>query len=248
MKVVTGALLLVISGCTLHPREPVVVQVDALGEGALQQLRNLDDTAPGALAARPPGAALQRVSSTSLSDPLTDPLPNSLTDPLSEAVAQMVQQLSVGLRDNRIRRLPMAVLPFVALADPGAQTAIDPLGERVAENFLYQLQRAEYNLIDYRALSLTTTEKAPLSRQNLSALYSRNRIYFVLTGTYARYPDGIVLNARVLDTTTRQVLASAQTHVPDARLEGAWPGYDSLQALDSGMIIENGRGPVGLER
>jgi TolB-like protein len=238
MKIVAGALLLVISGCTLHPREPVAVQVDSLGAGAVQQLRHLDETVPG-VAARPPSTALKRVSSSSLSDPLMDPL--------SEAVAQMARQLSVGLRDNRIRRLPMAVLPFMALAGPDAQTATDPLGERVAENFLYQLQQAEYNLIDYRALSLTTTEKAPLSRQNLSALYSRNRIYFVLTGTYARYPGGIVLNARVLDTTTRQVLASAQTHVPDARFEGAWPGYDSLQALDSGMIIENGRGPVGLE-
>ncbi len=234
MKRVAGVLLLLMTGCAVQERPPVAVQVESFGAGAVAQLRNLDEG--GAGLAAPDSAALSLLAS------------EALTDPVSEAVAQMVRQLSVGLREHRVKRLPMAVLPFVELGSSTAETATDLLGERVAENFIYQMQQGQYNLIDYRALSLTTTEKAPLSRQNLSALFSRNRIYFVLTGTYARYPDGIVLNARVLDTTTRQVLASGQTHVPDARLEGALPGFDALQALEAGMIIENGRGPAGLEQ
>ncbi len=234
MKVAVGALLVMISGCALQ-RPPVVVQVDSLGDSALQQLRHLGDVGIDGVDARQANAALSLVA------------PGELTDPMSEAVALMTRQLSVGLRENRVKRLPMTVLPFVELATPNAETESDPLGERVAENFIYQLQQAEYNLIDYRAVSLTTTAKAPLSRQNLSSLFGSNRIYFVLTGTYARYPDGLVLNARVLDTTTRQVLASAQTHVPDARIEGVWPGFDPRQALDAGMIIENRSGPAGLE-
>jgi TolB-like protein len=234
MKRVAGALLLVMTGCAVQERPPVAVQVESFGEGAVAQLRNLDEEGTGL--AMHDSAALNLLASA------------ALTDPMTEAVQHMVRQLSVGLREHRVKRLPMAVLPFVELGSDTAETDTDLLGERVAENFIYQMQQGQYNLIDYRALSLTTTEKAPLSRQNLSALYSRNRIYFVLTGTYARYPDGIVLNARVLDTTTRQVLASGQTQVPGARLEGALPGFDALQALEAGMIIENGRGPAGMEQ
>jgi TolB-like protein len=236
MKRLAGVLALLMTGCAMQARPPVAVQVESFGEGAVTQLRELGAGGSVTVSGAPGSASLSLLES------------RALTDPMSEAVAQMVRQLSVGLRESRVKRLPMAVLPFVELAGDTAETATDLLGERVAENFIYQMQQAQYNLIDYRALSLTTTEKAPLSRQNLSVLFSRNRIYFVLTGTYARYPDGIVLNARVLDTTTRQVLASGQTHVPDGRLEGTLPGFDPMQALEAGMIIENGRGPVGLER
>ena len=66
-----------------------------------------------------------------------------------------------------------------------------------------------------------------------------------MTGTYAQHSDGLVINARVIDTTTRQVLATGQTHIPNERLEGAIPGYDPLEALNQGLIIENRGGPVG---
>ncbi|GGO78800.1 hypothetical protein GCM10011348_11600 [Marinobacterium nitratireducens] len=218
---------LLLAGCA--SQQPVPVQVESLGDGVVQQLRG--GGAWGADPAAPASSGLALVAA------------RSSTDPMSEAVAQMAQQLSAGLRENRIRRLPMAVLPFADL-DRAAVPATNPVGERIAENFIYQLQQAQYNLVDFRAVSLNTTEKPPLSRQSLSLLNSHYRIYFVLTGTYARYPDGVVLNARVLDTTTRQVLASAQTHVPGGRLEGALPGYDPLTSRERGMIIENRNGEV----
>ena len=40
-------------------------------------------------------------------------------DPLSEAVAQMAIQLNVGLQQNRVKKLPIAILPFVSLGDTG---------------------------------------------------------------------------------------------------------------------------------
>ena len=157
-------------------------------------------------------------------------------DPLSEAVAQMAVQLNLGLQEQRIKRLPIAILHFVELGSkaPGSAT-----GERLSENLVYQLQQHGYNLVDYRAVSLNTSAKDPLSTANLSAVRNRYRIHFVLTGTYSQHPDGIVVNARVLDTTTRQIMAAASTNVPYVRLEGALPGYDPIKAMDKGMIIEN---------
>ena len=163
-------------------------------------------------------------------------------DPVSEAVAQMAIQLNAGLTQNRVKRFPIAVIPFVNLHD---NKTVGAFGERLSESFIYQVQQHGYNLVDYRAVSLNTTTKPPLSKQNLSALIVRYKIYFILTGTYAQHPDGLVLNARVLDITTLQVLASGQTHIVNDRLEGALPGYDPLRSLNKGFIIENGSGPVG---
>ena len=162
-------------------------------------------------------------------------------DPVSEAVEQMTVQLVNGLNQNRVKRFPIAVLPFASLR----QSVPDPLlGERLAESFIFPLQQRGYNLVDYRAVSLATTLKSPISKQNMSALRERYKIYFVLTGTYAHHPDGIVINARVLDTTTRQVLAAAQTHIVNQRLEGTLPGFDPVKALNNGYIIENGAAPM----
>lgn len=161
-------------------------------------------------------------------------------DPISEATRQISERLSEGLAQARVQRLPMAIIPFV---ESPKVLKKDKLADRISESFIYQLQHRGFNLVDYRATSLVTTSKGSEAAQ-LSSLRSRFRVYFVLTGTYARYPDGIVINARVLDTTTRQVLASGQSHVTNDQLEGMLPGYDPLKAARRGMIIENGYGPV----
>lgn len=165
-------------------------------------------------------------------------------DPISEAVEQMADQMIVGLTQNRVKRFPIAVLPFASLRNSVPDAL---MGDRLSESFIFPMQQRGYNLVDYRAVSLTTTVKPAVSAQNISALRQRYKIYFVLTGTYAHHADGVVINARILDTTTRQVLASGQAHIPNDRLEGALPGYDPVKALNNGYIIENGSGPRGVE-
>lgn len=161
-------------------------------------------------------------------------------DPLSEATRQIGDLMDDGLAQARVQRLPMAILPFV---ERPKELRNDPLANRISESFIYQMQQRGYNLVDYQATSMVTTAKGSEAAQ-LSSLRSRFRVYFVLTGTYSRYPDGIVINARVLDTTTRQVLATGQAHVTNDQLEGMLPGFDPLKAARRGMIIENGFGPV----
>jgi len=163
-------------------------------------------------------------------------------DPISEAMAQMAVQMNAGLLQNRVKRLPMAVVPFTNLHN---ERRVGRFGERLEQGMIYQLQQHGYNMVDYRAAGLVTSTKPPLSKQNLSELRVRYKIYFLVTGTYAQHSDGIVVNARVIDTTTRQVLASGQSHIANSRLEGALPGYDPLESLNKGLIIENSSGPVG---
>jgi len=224
-----------IAGCAANRDEPQAVRVDSLGPEALAQVESL---------IQPSTASRNRAERNGYLPELAQvrEQPNGF-DPVSEAVRQMADQLALGLDENRVRRLPMAILQFHELVE---RDRVGSLGERLSDGFIFQLQNLGYNLVDYRAVSLTTTAKQEPDPSSLSLLRRRNRIYFVLTGTYAVQPEGLVLNARVLDTTTRQVLASAQSHIPLSRLEGAWPGYDPLRAADEGMIVENRRGPAGL--
>jgi len=218
--------MLILAGCST--REPVAVSVTQISPQASQAI--VDQVSRNQSLTTPSGYAVVEVASQG-------------SDPVSEAVEQMAQQLVHGLTLNRVKRFPIAVLPFSSLR---RSVSDDLMGERLSENFIFPMQQRGYNLVDYRAISLATTAKSPVSKQNMSALRDRYKIYFVLTGTYAKYADGVVINARILDTTTRQVLASAQTHIPNSRVEGVLPGFDPIKALANGYIIENGSGPMRL--
>lgn len=170
---------------------------------------------------------------------------DSKADPLSHAARILGEQLIVGLSEARVKRFPMTVLPFGAL--PG-HADYPSVGERVSESLFYSLQANEYNLIDYRVAGMPDRAMPDISQQQITELRQRNRIYFVLIGNYAHYPGGLVINARVLDTTTRQVLAAGQAHVANELLEGQLPGYDPLRAAERGMIVETGGVPAGVRK
>lgn len=222
------ALIIIgIAGCSAPRNETVKIQLDSISPEAAQTLRETQTEAVKA-----ERAALTREVV------MVDAVSNG-ADAMSEVVAQMAVQIDSGLAKNRVKKLPIAILPFRNL---DGNTTPAGLGERLSESMIFQLQQHGYNLVDYRAVSLNTTLKNPLSRDNLSSIRNRFRIHFILTGTYARHPDGLVINARVLDTTTRQVMATGQSHVSVARLEGEIPGYDPLASDAAGMIIENGQG------
>jgi len=164
-------------------------------------------------------------------------------DPLSQAAQIIAEQLVEGLSEARVKRFPMTILPFGAL--PG-HAQYEQVGERVSESLFHSLQSNSYNLIDYRVAGMPDRAMPEVSEQDISQLRSRNRIYFVLVGNYANYPDGLVINARVLDTTTRQVLAAGQVHIANEQLEGRLPGYDPLLAGEKGMIVETRGVPQGV--
>ena len=168
------------------------------------------------------------------------PIEPNYYDPISEAVAQMADQMVLGLRQNRVKRLPVAVLPFKSLRH---SVHDDLFGARLSESFVFPMTQRGYNMVDYRAVSLVTTDKAQMTKGNLPTLQQQYKIYYILTGTYARHGDGVVINARILDVVTRQVVAAGQSHMAYKRLESQLPGYNPIDALNRGYIIENGIGP-----
>lgn len=225
MKIVLLALIVLLAGCNSQSiKSPFNNQMSAQEARAIvEKAIEIDSLAEFA---KPSPTAITPVN------------PNHF-DPVSEAVAQMADQMIQGLRHNRVKRLPVAVLPFKSLR----RSVHDNLfGARISESFIFPMTQRGYNMVDYRAVSLATTQKSEVSKGRLPTLQQQYKIYYILTGTYARHGDGIVINARILDVVTRQVVASGQSHIADKRLESMLPGYDPVDALNKGFIIENGAG------
>ncbi len=155
-----------------------------------------------------------------------------------QPVREMARQLEIGLKDKGIKTLPIAITPFVDLNKPKED---HPMGVELAEGFFHELQVRGFNVVDYQALPFKKGQQKTI--EFLPDFYRQYRISYVVTGTYIITPDGALLNARVLDTVSQQVVATGQSKLSTADLEGGLPGYNPMSGRD-GMIIENGGVPV----
>ncbi len=213
---VIGAILLTLGGCSLQQQQPVRVIVE---NEVSTRVVNETALAPTA----------ERRARTALGD---------VTPVFGQPVRTMAEQISASLKQRGIKRLPIAVAPFVDLSEPGRKRN---LGTELAEGFYHELQVRGFNLVDHQAVAFagqTRPQQLPLADY-----YRKHRISYVLSGTYQVSSDGILINARMLDTVTRQVVATGQSQMSAADLEGGLPGYNPLDSRD-GMIVENGGVPV----
>lgn len=161
---------------------------------------------------------------------------------VGEPVRIMSAQIEAALKEKGIRTLPITVVPFVELQKPHQTTEF---GVEVAEGFYHELQARGFNLIDFQTVGFDGTSQ-PAHKQKqpkLSDLYKQHRISYVVTGNYTATADGVNIHARVLDTVTRQVVASGQSHIGVAALEGGLPGYHPMSSRE-GFIVENGGVPT----
>ncbi len=157
---------------------------------------------------------------------------------IQTAIAEMAVQLERGLQKQGIKRLPITITRFVDLAAPNDYR---PLDSELAEGFYHELQSRGFNLIDQMAVAYPS-DQTPLDELRLSDIYREHGISYVLSGTYSVRPDGLGVNVRILDSVTRQVVASGRSQLAAEVLEGSFPGYSPLSSED-GMIIENGGVP-----
>ncbi|OMH34043.1 hypothetical protein BGP75_12265 [Motiliproteus sp. MSK22-1] len=156
-----------------------------------------------------------------------------------QPVRAMSVQIEIALKKRGIKRLPITIAPFVDLSAPDRKRN---LGNELAEGFFHEMQTRGFNLIDHKAIPFSKTGKKAVG-SGLADYYRKHRISYVLSGTYIVNSDGILINARVLDVITRQVVATGQSQLASRDLEGGLPGYNPLDSRD-GMIIENGGVPV----
>lgn len=110
--------------------------------------------------------------------------------------------------DSRMR--PTVITSFVDLNNLSETSA---LGRLMGEHFMHQLQIRGWNVTDMRMtrdLIINEEGEFSLSRE-LKRLRGSYSAANVVTGTYTVTMDGVLINVRVLDLASGQVVSTAQT-------------------------------------
>ncbi len=142
--------------------------------------------------------------------------PTSLT-PLTESVDKMAVQLFASQRFVT-EKTPIAVTSFVDLAN---FDEVGPVGNQLAESFVYQLQSNGLRVVEYKApgyIKVTPKGDFALSR-DYTELQAKIPIDYILTGTYSKQKEGLLVNVKLFAAESRIVVATAQGLVPKSVYE-----------------------------
>ena len=90
------------------------------------------------------------------------------------------------------------------------------LSQQVQESLITQFTQLGYNTVEYRLenqLNLSARADSVLSRST-SNLKQRQIIDFVITGTLTRQEHAYIVNARMVNMQTNQIVSAASTEIP----------------------------------
>lgn len=147
------------------------------------------------------------------------PLSNHSADYYSRQLArQLFAQLPATSTANysapKIAVASFLPVSSLSLAD------VDPieveLANQLSENMLMLAHQHGFEVFDYRLrqqLLLSTDHEQALSRQ-LNSLGSAGDADAILSGTYSKMQDGLMLNVRLISLSNKKVLAAASGFVP----------------------------------
>ncbi|MDU0354655.1 FlgO family outer membrane protein [Paraglaciecola aquimarina] len=133
---------------------------------------------------------------------------------LHEYTEQMATELRNDVSSMRIEQ-PIIVASFVHL-DSSLQNT-DTLGVQLAESFINDLQQIGLPVADHKVMGvLDVNDKGDfVFSRNMEQFYNPIEIGYVLTGTMQKNNRGIVVNARIINFTTTQVVASSTKFLPN---------------------------------
>lgn len=108
-------------------------------------------------------------------------------------------------------------LPVRQLSLEQSESQQIDLANQLAESLLTETVQRGYLVVDVRlrsAVLLKQDHEQALSRL-LAELQQQDQARILLTGTYAPQEDGLIVNVRLIDIPTQQVLAAATDYIPD---------------------------------
>jgi TolB-like protein len=131
------------------------------------------------------------------------------TSTIFDTVDQISQELMFNLKINSKELDLVAITSFVDLHDLNKTT---DFGRVLSEGFYNELSSRGVNVIDFRAqkaLSIDSNGEYFLSRDS-SKLKENIENKFILVGTYSRIEEGVIINARIIDSTDGIVVSSSR--------------------------------------
>ncbi|MGE6106212.1 FlgO family outer membrane protein [Aeromonas sobria] len=157
----------------------------------------------------------------------SDPINRKVGDPRQAAPGMELNWLVARLTDQLMERKSLSTLtePIAVASFVDLDTLKDTnwMGQQIEESFIYELNRRGEVVVDFKttgSIQVTPQGDFVMSR-NYKDLSARLPISRILTGTFSRNKQGILVNARIIDLRTRMVETTAQSLIPQQYLTGA---------------------------
>ena len=179
-----------------------------------------------------------------------DPINREQGDPRQAAKGMELNWLVARMTDQLMERKslttlsePIAVASFVDL-----DTLKDTnwMGLQIEESFIYELNRRGEVVVDFKttgSIQVTPSGDFVMSR-NYKDLSARLPISRILTGTFSRNSQGILVNARIIDLRTKMVETTAQSLIPQQYLSGASNSFGRA-LVNRGYLMRGGQSASG---
>ncbi len=135
----------------------------------------------------------------------------------NKLLSDYTEQLAMKLIENMkyvTEKTPIAVTSFVNLDDNLQTTNI--FGNQLAESFINELQEFGLSIVDFKHTgSVRVTRKGDFSfSRNSDELGNYPAIEYVLSGTLTYNNRGVIVNARLIGTESKVVVATAKGFIP----------------------------------
>jgi TolB-like protein len=138
---------------------------------------------------------------------------NSDAGTVNQLVGALSDQLTQNKNFKDIEKAAIAVTSFVCLDDFKAKSRLSNI---LSENLIHEMQVRGYKVIDFKIMDTIQIDAQGdfLFSRDVAKLRKSLNIDYALTGTYVKYKNGTVVNARIIDLKTHVVLSSAQILIP----------------------------------
>ncbi len=136
------------------------------------------------------------------------------THNVNHYVKTLTNELMSNLKDVN-SNTPVAVVSFVMLDSDYNQSSL--LGNQIAESLIHEVHKHGIPVIDFKTTGyIRVTEQGDFAfSKDYEDFGTKLPANFVVGGTLLKHTDGYLVNARIIDFSSKSVMATAQNFIPN---------------------------------
>ncbi len=160
-------------------------------------------------------------------------------EPLNRDINFYMRGLMQSLTGNMqhvTSKTPVAVTSFIHL--DGAEDRASLLGNQISESLMHEIHKVGIPVLDYKVTDyLRVTEHGDfIMTRDFNELSDKLLIKYVVTGNLVKHQGGYLVNARVVDMTSKTVVGSGQSFIPATVATAVLSSTKEPQAPRVGLI------------
>ena len=147
-------------------------------------------------------------------------------------------QLTLNKEIKNVSNVTMAITSFVDVTD---LKSTNKLGIMLSETLIHDMQIRGYKVIDYKTMdTVKINRKGDFTfSRNILELTRNHDVQYFLTGTLTGLKNGIIVNARLINSKTKIVISTAQAFIPTYFVRNLLSEYKPYDTIEYKTIYVN---------